>query len=152
MVIKRKELEKQKEENLKNLLSEYIKDAEDKIRKYDRIIDHYKHENVNCRKIGTAFLTYSDQKNVIDLLSKHETNFITTILHHILPSSRNQAIKYNSIPVVIRRAPAPREIIWENLCFSYARYVLTEVLALGTMIFVLVVAFKIQLYFAEVEY
>lgn len=56
---------------MKNLLSEYIKDTEDKIRKYDLIIDHYKHENVNCRKIGTVFLTYSDQKYVMDILNKH---------------------------------------------------------------------------------
>lgn len=40
------------------MLKAEIKEIKERILKYDHIIDHYKHQNINCRKIGTVFLTF----------------------------------------------------------------------------------------------
>lgn len=46
--------------------------------------------------------------------------------------------------VVVSKAPAPREVIWENLSFSFFKSFLAEIIFVSTMVMLIILAFRLQ--------
>lgn len=128
----------------RNQLSEQIKEYKKEIRHYDKILNSYKQENVPCRKIGTVFLTFPYQKIVNEILKKYESSFLNSFLRNLVVSIRRPLLSYNNRTVVVYRAPAPREVIWKNLSFSFFKSIVAELLFISTMVLLIYLAFKIQ--------
>lgn len=54
--------------------------------------------------------------------------------------------------VVITRAPGPREVMWQNLSYSFLRSVISEILFVIVMILVLFFSFRFQYLIVDIAY
>ena len=54
---------------------------------------------------------------------------------------------YQSRVIIVNKAPAPKEIIWENLRFSYFRSFIFEVLFIAVMVLLLTGALRTIVFF-----
>jgi hypothetical protein len=57
------------------------------------------------------------------------------------------SLTFHNRVIIVQRAPAPKEVIWENLHFSYYRNVLFEVLFVLCMLVMIWGGFKVQVLF-----
>lgn len=112
----------------------------------------YRQQKVICHKVGTAFLTYSEQKTVVGILNKYENSLLKKFINKLLSPFKVSSLIFRGEPVIIARAPSPREVIWENLSYSFLRSVLAEVLFVALMVLVLFFTFRIQSYIVAISY
>jgi hypothetical protein len=69
-------------------------------------------------------------------------------LHQAIPSLTQWQVHHLLFSIIIvNKAPAPREVIWNNLHFSYIRSLVFEVLFIVCMLAMLAGALKIILVF-----
>jgi hypothetical protein len=61
-----------------------------------------------CHKVGTTFLTFAEQKTVIDILNKYESSIIKTFINKLLSPFKNPPLIFKGVPVVVAQAPGPR--------------------------------------------
>ena len=148
LVIKRSDIES--EHNQRNLIDEEVKELSQELAACDKVLNNYKQQSVSCRKIGTVFVTFAEVKTAEAILAKYETSFIQSFLQNLFSSISKPSLNFRDCTVVVNRAPAPREVIWENLSFSFLKSFVAEVFFLATMVLVLFGAFKVQ--FLVIDY
>lgn len=141
LVIKRAEVEG---EHASDLMDSEVKEISVELKKFDRILDNYKQQTVSCRKIGTVFITFAETQTVETILDQYESSFLNSFFRNLLSALSTPPLMFRSKTVIVNRAPAPREVIWENLSFSFAKSFMAEVFFAGAMGLVIFVAFKVQ--------
>lgn len=52
----------------------------------------YRQQKVLCHKIGTAFLTYPEQKTVKDILNQYENSLLKNLFNKLLSPFRNPTL------------------------------------------------------------
>jgi hypothetical protein len=122
------------------------------IKALDNLMDLYREEKVLCRQAGTVFLTFSDQRTVAEILEEYEGSLLKTLLTRVLSPLRVPPLMLKDSVVVVAQAPGPRDVIWENLSYSFLRSVVAEVLFVVLMVVVLGLAFRLQSVLVEFAY
>lgn len=74
------------------------------------------------------------------------------MINTLLSAFKSPPLKFRASNVLVTRAPAPREVIWENLSNSFLRSFLAEVLFVATMVIVLYFSFRFQYRIIDLAY
>ena len=65
-------------------------------------------------------------------------------MNNLFSPFRKPPLLFRGNTVIVNQAPAPREVIWENLTFSFTKSFMAEVFFAGAMALVIFLAFKVQ--------
>lgn len=68
----------------------------------------YREQKVTCHKIGTVFLTFTDQQTVREILNNYENNFLKIFFNKLISPFRNPPLLFRGSTIVATRAPGPR--------------------------------------------
>lgn len=73
-------------------------------------------------------------------------------MNTILSPFRSPPLLFRASSVVVTRAPGPREVIWQNLSYSFLRSVIAEFLFIFVMVIVLLFSFRFQYRVVDLAY
>jgi len=103
--------------------------------------------------IGTVFVTFNDTVPVNTIFEEWGYTY-KNIMKYVLFSWANKSpfIEYKGKILIIRKAPAPADVIWENLRYSLPRNVVNNTLMLLLSCAILYFSFRIQFLVMEYVY
>lgn len=109
----------------------------------ERFEDDCMAERDPSKFIGTAFVTFNDTVPVNTLVEEWgytNANILKFIFFRWVPPP---FIEYKNKLLIIRKAPAPADVIWENLRFSLPRNIINNTLMLLLSMLILFISFRI---------
>lgn len=113
----------------------------------DSLIDRFEKDCEDDRDpskfLGTAFITFNDTvpvNTIIEEWGYTYLNIFKFILFRWIPPP---FIQYKNKLLVIRKAPAPADVIWENLRYSLPRNIVNNTLMLLLSCLILYISFRI---------
>jgi hypothetical protein len=140
-------------ERRKEQLTKELQKIEAVIVRQEDIIKRYKDPG-QVQKVGTVFVSFQRVDIVNKIIEKYESSFVNSFMKTMfswvkksrLHLNHKYFISLHSV-IMVSKAPAPREIIWQNLGFSYMRSFFFEVVFILVMVMMLFGALRIILWF-----
>ncbi|EAR86342.2 transmembrane protein, putative (macronuclear) [Tetrahymena thermophila SB210] len=114
----------------------------------DEFIDRFEKDCDNDRDpskfLGTAFITFNDTVPVNSIVDEWGYTWINILKFIFFRWVTPPFIEYKEKLLIIRKAPAPADIIWENLRFSLPKNIANNTFMLCFSFIILYICFKIQ--------
>jgi len=119
------------------------------IRIIDSMILNPKEDDI--RFTGTVFITFNNQSTIQDLLCIYKTKLSRTIKFLFCRICSDSYLQISGKPLLLQTAPAPSDVAWENLSFSFNKFLVKEFLLYFLSFGILYVSFNVQ-YFVMKHY
>lgn len=93
-------------------------------------MEKYEHEcdplKCSSKFSGTAFISFELQSTVNEILKKHGATNLRTLRYIFCKCFKPPYLKYKNNVIIIKRAPSPSDVIWENLQFSFRKFIINN--------------------------
>lgn len=93
--------------------------------------------------LGTVLITFNDTVPVHTIINEWGYTYVNIFKFILFRWIKPPFIEYKNKILIIRRAPAPADIIWENLRYSLPRNIFNNTLMLFISCVILFISFKI---------
>lgn len=97
-------------------------------------------------------MTMNTKEATQQIVTNFGDSFVKSFTNCLFGYIKSPYPMYGGKYVLVSEAPSPRDVIWENLLFSFVRNFMFSIVSLIIMGVIIVLAFRLQSYFVNYAY